>query len=79
MAGFDALVARRAAREPMAFIRGNQGFWSIDLAVSRDTLIPRADSETLIQAAIDRFPRRAAVTRILDLGTGDGGPCCWPR
>lgn len=72
--GLDAgpLVARRAAREPMAFITGTRGFWTIDVAVSPDTLIPRPDSETLIEAAIAAFPDRSRVGRILDLGTGTG-------
>jgi release factor glutamine methyltransferase len=67
---FGALIARRAAREPLAYITGTKGFWSIDLAVSPATLIPRPDSETLIEAALAHFPDRAAVTSILDLGTG---------
>ncbi len=71
-AGFAALVARRAAREPMALIRGRQGFWTLDLEVSRATLIPRPDSETLIEAALAARPDRTAVRRILDLGTGTG-------
>lgn len=69
---FAALLARRAAREPMAFILGRQGFWTLDLEVEPSTLIPRADSETLIQAALDAFPERARVRTILDLGTGTG-------
>ena len=69
---FDALVARRASREPMAFILGRQGFWTLDLEVSPATLIPRADSETLIHAALAAFPDRARVRTILDLGTGTG-------
>lgn len=69
---FAALLARRAAREPMAFIRGRQGFWTLDLAVSPVTLIPRPDSETLIEAALAARPDRAGVRRILDLGTGTG-------
>ncbi len=69
---FWDLLDRRAAREPMALLRGRQGFWTLDLAVSRDTLIPRADSEALIEAAIAAFPDRTAVTRVLDLGTGSG-------
>ena len=69
---FAALVARRAAHEPMALIRGRQGFWTLDLEVSRATLIPRPDSETLIEAALAARPDRAAVRRILDLGTGTG-------
>jgi release factor glutamine methyltransferase len=71
-AAFDALVARRAAREPMAFLTGRQGFWTLDLAVSPATLIPRADSETLITAAVAAFPDRSRVRRVLDLGTGTG-------
>jgi release factor glutamine methyltransferase len=69
--GFDAMVARRAAREPLALITGRQGFWTLDLEVSADTLIPRADSEALIEAALAAFPERA-VGRVLDLGTGTG-------
>ena len=71
-ARFAALVARRAAHEPMAFLRGRQGFWTLDLDVSPATLIPRADSETLIEAALLALPDRAAVRRVLDLGTGTG-------
>ena len=67
-----ALVARRAAREPLALITGRRGFWTLDLAVSPDTLVPRPDSETLIEAALAAFPARDAVARILDLGTGTG-------
>jgi release factor glutamine methyltransferase len=68
----DALVARRAAREPLALITGRWEFWSLDLAVSPATLIPRADSETLIEAALTAFQDRDAPRRILDLGTGTG-------
>ncbi len=71
-AAFDALVARRAGREPMAFILGRQGFWTLDLAVSPATLIPRPDTETLVAAALAAFPDRSQVTRVLDLGTGTG-------
>ena len=68
----EALLARRLAHEPMAFILGRQGFWTLDLEVSPATLIPRADSETLIEAALAALPERAAVRRVLDLGTGTG-------
>ena len=64
-----ALVARRAAREPMALITGRQGFWTLDLEVSPATLIPRADSEAIVEAALAAKPDAANV---LDLGTGTG-------
>ena len=70
--GFWPLLERRRAREPMALITGRQGFWTLDLEVSRDTLIPRADSEALIEAALAAFPDRGRVRRVLDLGTGTG-------
>lgn len=68
---FDTLVARRLAHEPIAYITGTRAFWTIDLAVGPGALVPRADSETLIEAAIDHFAGRAPAT-ILDLGTGPG-------
>jgi release factor glutamine methyltransferase len=68
----EAALARRAAREPLAYITGTRGFWSIEVEVSPATLIPRADTETLIEAALAHFPDRSRVARILDLGTGTG-------
>lgn len=69
---YDALVARRAAREPLALILGRQEFWSLPFEVSPATLIPRADSEAVVEAALDAVPDRAAALRVLDLGTGTG-------
>jgi release factor glutamine methyltransferase len=69
---YDVLLERRVAHEPLALITGRQEFWSLDLAVSAATLIPRADSETLIEAALAALPDRSRVRRILDLGTGSG-------
>ena len=69
--GFETLVHRRAAREPLAYILGHQPFWTLDLLVSPETLIPRADSETLVEAAQEAFSTKHP-TRILDLGTGTG-------
>ena len=66
-----ALVARRLAHEPVAYITGSRAFWTIELAVGPGVLIPRPDSETLIEAAIEYFGARAPM-RILDLGTGPG-------
>jgi release factor glutamine methyltransferase len=67
-----ALLARRAAREPFSRLEGRRGFWSLDFALSPDTLDPRPDSETLIEAALERLPDRGAGLRVLDLGTGTG-------
>jgi release factor glutamine methyltransferase len=69
---FEALVQRRAAQEPVAYIRGYQDFWDLRLQVTPDTLIPRADSETLIEAAERHFSSRAHPAGIADLGTGSG-------
>jgi release factor glutamine methyltransferase len=68
-AAFGSLVARRLAHEPVAYITGQKDFWSLTLAVAPGVLIPRPDSETLIEAALKSC---AAVTRVLDLGTGSG-------
>ena len=67
-----ALATRRAAHEPLAYITGHREFWSLDLAVSPATLIPRPDTETLIEAALRHRPDRTRVRRSLDLGTGTG-------
>ena len=69
---FAALVARRAGEEPVAHITGSQDFYGLPLRVTRDTLIPRGDSETLIEAARDVFAGRLPPARILDMGTGSG-------
>lgn len=68
---FPTLLARRLDGEPIAHITGMRDFWTITLAVTPDTLIPRPDSETLIEAAVDHFTGRAPAT-VLDLGTGSG-------
>lgn len=66
------LVARRARREPMAHILGRREFWSLSFKVTADTLDPRPDSETLVQAVLDQTPDRAAPLRLVDFGTGSG-------
>ena len=70
-AAFAALLARRLAHEPVAYITGRRAFWTIELEVGPGVLVPRPDSETLIDAAVDRFGPRGPAT-ILDLGTGPG-------
>ncbi|OYQ36309.1 protein-(glutamine-N5) methyltransferase, release factor-specific [Sandarakinorhabdus cyanobacteriorum] len=67
---YDLLVERRAKGEPVAHITGSREFWSLDLKVTPDVLIPRPDSETLIDVALRLC--QPAPTRILDLGTGSG-------
>jgi release factor glutamine methyltransferase len=71
-AAFEGLLVRRAAREPLALITGHREFWSMEFRVSRATLIPRPDSETLIEAALAAFAGRSPPRKILDLGTGTG-------
>ena len=69
---FDELVGRRAAREPIARILGRKEFWSLDLALGPDTLVPRPETETLVEAALAAMPAPGRAWRILDLGCGSG-------
>lgn len=71
VARFEAAVRRRAAGEPIAYIEGVKEFWSMRLMVTADTLVPRPETETLVEQALARIPRKTAF-RILDLGTGSG-------
>ena len=72
IAALECSVARREAREPIALILGRREFWSMEFLVSDATLIPRPDSETLVEAALAAFAERPPPRRILDLGTGTG-------
>ena len=63
---------RRAQHEPIAYLIKNKEFWSLPFEVTEDTLIPRPDSETLIEAILDFIPNSNARLNILDLGTGCG-------
>ena len=69
---FAGMLRRRLEREPVAHLLGAAEFWSLPFVVSPATLVPRPDSETLIEAALAAFPQREAVRRVLDLGTGTG-------
>ncbi|HRW60545.1 MAG TPA: peptide chain release factor N(5)-glutamine methyltransferase [Defluviicoccus sp.] len=68
----EALLDRRLRREPVAYITGGREFWSLPLSVTPAALIPRPDSETLIEAVLDDVGDRSAPLRIVDLGTGSG-------
>jgi release factor glutamine methyltransferase len=69
---FDGLIERRLRHEPVAYIIGRRDFWTIDLQVTPAVLIPRPDSETLIDAAVGHFTGSGGPARVLDLGTGSG-------
>jgi release factor glutamine methyltransferase len=67
---FSQFLLRRRAGEPVAYILGQQGFWNLDLEVAPHTLIPRPDTELLVETALELLP--ASPARVLDLGTGSG-------
>jgi release factor glutamine methyltransferase len=71
----ESFARRRSAREPVARILGRKEFWGLDLLLSEATLVPRADTETVVEAALDIIRREQRVTdalRIADIGTGSG-------
>lgn len=68
---FAALVARRAAGEPLAYLTGRRDFWSLTLAVDAAVLVPRPETELLVELALRLLPDGVAL-RMLDLGTGSG-------
>jgi release factor glutamine methyltransferase len=68
---FHAALRRRLAGEPVAYITGQRGFWTIDLQVTPDTLIPRPDTELIVEWALGLIPAGSEM-RVLDLGTGTG-------
>ncbi len=70
-ARFETLVGRRAAGEPVAYLTGRRGFWTLDLAVTPDTLIPRPETELLVEQVLARLPPGPGA-RFADLGTGSG-------
>ncbi|QUG75371.1 peptide chain release factor N(5)-glutamine methyltransferase [Erwinia sp. E602] len=70
LAALEPLLARREAGEPVAYLTGEREFWSLPLSVSPETLIPRPDSEVLVEQALLRLP--AGPGQVLDLGTGTG-------
>jgi release factor glutamine methyltransferase len=74
-AAIAELSARRLAREPVARIRGEKEFWELPFKVNSETLLPRPETETVVEAALatfDRDTRKSRALRIVDLGTGSG-------
>ena len=69
---YQGLIERRAAREPLSHLTGRREFWSLDFEVTPETLDPRADSETLVEAALAALPDHEAPLSIVDFGTGSG-------
>lgn len=71
---FKELIQRRLQREPVAYIVGEKGFWSLDLKVTPDVLIPRPETEVLVEAALSIIPPATSPRpfEVLDLGTGSG-------
>ncbi|HVY85757.1 MAG TPA: peptide chain release factor N(5)-glutamine methyltransferase [Caulobacterales bacterium] len=75
LAGIEALVARRAAREPISHILGRKAFWTLELSVTPDVLTPRPETEHLVELALEHMDFTHSA-RVLDLGTGSGAILC---
>lgn len=73
-AEFQALLSRRLNHEPIAYLTGHKEFWSLDFEVTKDTLIPRADTELLVKTVLDKTDDMAKA--VVDLGTGCGVIAC---
>lgn len=71
-ARLEHLAVRRERREPISHILGRRGFWTLELKVTADTLDPRGDTETLVEAVLARVADRSAPLRVVDFGTGTG-------
>jgi release factor glutamine methyltransferase len=69
---YRALIARRDAREPVAYIVGHREFWGLEFDVTPAVLIPRPETELIVEEALASLPRRDAVRHIIDVGTGSG-------
>jgi release factor glutamine methyltransferase len=71
IATFEVLLSRRLAGEPIAYLRGRQAFWTLELRVTPDTLIPRPETELVVELALERLDTQRPL-QIADLGTGSG-------
>jgi release factor glutamine methyltransferase len=69
---YDAVVARRASREPLPYITGKREFWGLSLEVTPDVLIPRSETELIVEASLALYPDRAAAFTVADVCTGSG-------
>lgn len=69
--GYQHLLQRRVSGEPVAYLLGRQGFWTLDLEVDRDVLVPRPETELLVEWALSLLPRETTA-EVVDLGTGSG-------
>ncbi len=72
LAGYRALIKRRLAGEPVAYLLGEHEFWGLPLTVDPSVLVPRPDTETVVEVARDTFPDRSVACTVLDLCTGSG-------
>lgn len=70
MTVYQELIARRKQGEPVAYLTGHRAFWTLDLETAPSTLIPRADTETLVSTVLERLPQ--TTLDVVDLGTGTG-------
>lgn len=71
---FQALINRRLSHEPIAYLVGHKEFWSLDFEVTKDTLIPRADTELLVKTVLEKLDDKPKM--VVDLGTGCGAIAC---
>jgi release factor glutamine methyltransferase len=69
---YEARLARRARREPVAYILGHQEFWGLDFEITRDVLIPRPETELIVEEALRSSSERGPHRHIIDVGTGSG-------
>ena len=69
---FESLVSRRVRAEPLAYITGSREFWSLEFRVTPDVLIPRPETEHLVETVLDFMASRSGPCRVLEVGTGSG-------
>jgi|SRR5579885_590264 release factor glutamine methyltransferase len=69
---FNECLVRRCSKEPVAYITGRREFWSLNLLVTRDTLIPRPETELLVESVLDLYRSNLVPIKVADLGTGSG-------